>query len=1101
MISRTLKGIVHVLGGLGAGLAIFLVLIAWRLSSGPISLSFLSPYIENALNRNQTSARIGLKDTILTWGGWQRTLDIRVTGVKITGSDNAVIAMVPELSISVSLDALAQGVLAAKNVDLIAPHVRVERGRDGTFKIGIGEKTKLSSGLLEKLAKQFLIQDDSSNAISYMTGINVVDADIVINDKALGKLWKSPKSQAVLRRTTGGMKGKASFDLVGEGPRSRVSIVGSYLTRESRGDINIDFKNIDPAVFSAISSDIEPLSVLDMPINGTVRMSIKADGKMQGAIFNINGGSGYLALPVPIAQRFGMLSLAQRIKVRNFKLAGSFKGNGGKTKVDMLSIDFAAASRVYIPAPVDHKMPIRSLAAKGSYIADSNRLEVTEFKVDLGGPQAKASAVVYGTAKDGIKINIKGVFSNITADSMAEYWPGSIGTDAREWSVAHLLDGRISKGNVEIKARIKPQKKGKTGTAPLKNFELLSVNGKMSLKGVTVDYLPPMPKATGIDAEVTFNRKRFDITASGGEAGGLKIKNGTVSLTGLDEYDQFADVRLSISGPVRDALGLIEHQPLGFASAIGIDPAGTGGNAVTDLKLYFIIEKTLSQEGVMVSASSKLDGVSVKNALPGQNIDNGRLTLEINNKGMDVSGRINIGNIPADLVWRKNFTSNAPFRDRYDISGSIADVGSLLGLGIDPGFVSKRFINGALKVKARFTVQNKTAGRLDIDADLSEAALSVPMLRWRKKSGLPGKAAISLDIKGNLISRIPSFSISTDDLQVDGSAIYSKAGSGLESVKLNKLHLNGTDMSMLLVPDDDGNWTVKLKGSGFNLEPFFDDIFKDEPTIGDDNGTRLRISAKLDRVRLGPGRFLKNVTGSFVRNGDRWVKILATGKSGNDKSFKLTLRPAGGGKRKLLVSAGDAGEILRAFDFYQNMSGGTLKLSGTFNDNLANSPLEGRLDIRDYRVVKATALAQLVSYLSLTGILEALQGDGLAFQSMKVPFVLSRGVLDITDARAVGISLGYTASGKIYTHAKVVDIGGTVVPAYAINSVLGNIPILGDILTGGEEGGGIFAANYKMTGSIEDPRVTVNPLSVLAPGFLRNLFKTFGKDQKPLAIP
>ena len=84
--------------------------------------------------------------------------------------------------------------------------------------------------------------------------------------------------------------------------------------------------------------------------------------------------------------------------------------------------------------------------------------------------------------------------------------------------------------------------------------------------------------------------------------------------------------------------------------------------------------------------------------------------------------------------------------------------------------------------------------------------------------------------------------------------------------------------------------------------------------------------------------------------------------------------------------------------------------------------------------------------------------------------------------------------GTIYISDETVDLSGTVVPAYTINRVLGNIPILGEILTGGPNEG-VFAANYVLKGQLEDPRVSVNPLSALAPGFLRNLV---GGDAKPL---
>ena len=76
--------------------------------------------------------------------------------------------------------------------------------------------------------------------------------------------------------------------------------------------------------------------------------------------------------------------------------------------------------------------------------------------------------------------------------------------------------------------------------------------------------------------------------------------------------------------------------------------------------------------------------------------------------------------------------------------------------------------------------------------------------------------------------------------------------------------------------------------------------------------------------------------------------------------------------------------------------------------------------------------------------------------------------------------------------ADVVDLEGTVVPAYALNSLLGKIPIVGGLLSGGEKGSGLFAANFRMTGPQENPKVSVNPLSALAPGILRRVFGVFG---------
>ena len=44
-------------------------------------------------------------------------------------------------------------------------------------------------------------------------------------------------------------------------------------------------------------------------------------------------------------------------------------------------------------------------------------------------------------------------------------------------------------------------------------------------------------------------------------------------------------------------------------------------------------------------------------------------------------------------------------------------------------------------------------------------------------------------------------------------------------------------------------------------------------------------------------------------------------------------------------------------------------------------------------------------------------------------------------------------------------------------------------MTEGKAGfAGLFGLNYKINGSTNDPNLTVDPLSALAPGFLRKIF-------------
>ena len=125
----------------------------------------------------------------------------------------------------------------------------------------------------------------------------------------------------------------------------------------------------------------------------------------------------------------------------------------------------------------------------------------------------------------------------------------------------------------------------------------------------------------------------------------------------------------------------------------------------------------------------------------------------------------------------------------------------------------------------------------------------------------------------------------------------------------------------------------------------------------------------------------------------------------------------------------------------------------------------------------------------------------MAFNKLDAPFVKDKGVITINKTVANGISIGITAAGTVNLKTEVLNVKGTVVPAYLINNALTKIPIVGDILSGGEKGGGVFAANYTMKGPLKKPVISTNPLSTLAPGFFRKLFGVFEADKNQTPLP
>ena len=76
---------------------------------------------------------------------------------------------------------------------------------------------------------------------------------------------------------------------------------------------------------------------------------------------------------------------------------------------------------------------------------------------------------------------------------------------------------------------------------------------------------------------------------------------------------------------------------------------------------------------------------------------------------------------------------------------------------------------------------------------------------------------------------------------------------------------------------------------------------------------------------------------------------------------------------------------------------------------------------------------------------------------------------------------------------------GTLISAYAANSFLGSIPILGDIF-GGDADNATLGLTYLVEGGFEKTQISVNPLSALTPGILRQIFKP-EREKKRIEIP
>ena len=226
--------------------------------------------------------------------------------------------------------------------------------------------------------------------------------------------------------------------------------------------------------------------------------------------------------------------------------------------------------------------------------------------------------------------------------------------------------------------------------------------------------------------------------------------------------------------------------------------------------------------------------------------------------------------------------------------------------------------------------------------------------------------------------------------------------------------------------------------------------------------------------------------GSIHTVGQEWDRLVLNGAFGDRANVFAQVVREDFQTRKVTLTSEDAGRFLRAVDMYDNLLGGRMTIEGTVDESDVSQPFTGKASIDEFRVVNAPIAARVLSAASLTGLGDVLQGNGISFNALNGDFTYVNDVLSLSKVAANGAAVGVTANGSIDLAKSEIRLAGSIVPVYALNSALGAIPLLGDILVG-EEGGGIFAPTYTIEGDLDEPSITVNPLSTFVPGVFRNL--------------
>jgi hypothetical protein len=366
----------------------------------------------------------------------------------------------------------------------------------------------------------------------------------------------------------------------------------------------------------------------------------------------------------------------------------------------------------------------------------------------------------------------------------------------------------------------------------------------------------------------------------------------------------------------------------------------------------------------------------------------------------------------------------------------------------------------------------------DCNINLTDTSFSIPFIKYQKH--LSEDALLSFNGNLNNVSKLNKINLYYINMENIFDITFNINNSNDNyNIKFHKLVSDRNNLSLDLNYDS-GSYEIIIHSGSLDLDLFLGNTFSNNSPLD------ISVNANLDKF------FIKDIIinngNIFYQNSSKKKILSIEGKYHSDENILFNYKNTNGSNvLKYNFHASNAGKFFELLNYKSELKDGILSSEGFLGDLDNDNDIMGTVSIDNFKIMKAPLFAELLLAASLTGLTEVLENDGIEFEQLDAQFTAKDNEFLISKSRAFGFSLGLTAEGNINSKEKSINLIGSIVPAYKINTLLNNIPIVGDLLTAREDEG-IFAINYEAIGTWNKPNISINPLTLLTPGIIRNIF-------------
>ena len=1115
-------GVFLVLAGVLCGIA------AFRLSRGPISLAAFKGVIEGAVSAELGGNRFDFRDVDLSLGA--DGLEITLADIRITQPDGSALVQAPRAVAGLSVPAALSGRLGFSRVDLINPRLQVFYTEDGTLSVKFalpaetpapdaGAETAPSAAgtkgagspeaadpinFVEALANISAKARRRENVTAYIREIGLKQATLIVDNGSRKTIWRAPEIKLDLRH-------KASSSLI----NGRAVIDG--LT----GPWSLDFMTVDAAaaqqiIIQANVHDLNPRGLsrqvpalanfenVDVPLDGEARLELTSKGILGAATFALTARPGQI-----LGQNFNLGGPEKHGQIEAGAIKGDYDAAAARVTIASASLmldhnrldltgvairapspasnglplwnyEFASTQGSLAPVtPGGAPVPIDQFNLRGQLIPEAGQLLLQEITLRAGGAAITAKGSVNDLAVDASRsADLTAQVAPMPIAQMLALWPSTLVPEARSWLAAHITKGQLTGGTIKL---------GSSGDNRLSMaFELAGTEITAARE------LPPLqiPRAL-----VRLESGGLEVTVPDATIGAGKqpLQLKAVRITAVDTADgtpPIAEVVFRVLGPLATALDLADREPLRLLKSRGVVLHGPEGRLDGQFKLTLPVSAEVRAADIKAEGRLKLTDGHLRQVLGPHDVTGAKLNVDISEAAIDARGDFLLKGIPVKFSGQHFLNSTPDRQSPFRLNFKLDDADrSQLGLDIND------LVSGDVPIEILVGPDASGEVQAHLSADLTNAELTIDSVAFRKPSGVPAQVQFDPAKAAGGRTELRNFKIAGRTIAAEGIITLGPDNKAKE-LSFPEFSLNTVSRLVLqghLRPDH--IWEVRAKGSTFDGRDLFRDLFnvqnQSKPVPKDKPG--LDLIADIDTV---VGFSDTNLAGLHLTlqkrndNGDEKIATLdVTAKHEGGKPFEAQIRTTQGGSRKLIATSQDAGQTFKTVGFYPNASGGVMNLEVVL-DTRGAIERNGVLKANNFAVFGDAVVSEVFQNGDSNSSQSARNGrkkvyrEKIAFDWMVLPFSVGSGQFVMNDAEIRGPLVGARMRGKVDFKSQRMQVGGTYIPLSGLNSALGGLPLLGQLLAG-PKGEGMFGFTFVIQGSLANPDVLVNPFSGFVPGILR----------------